>query len=77
MGSRVVYEILMVQKIILFLAFSGQEDDEYNKEDYEYNEHLDHEPSVWGDRLEILENLPMSCLHVQGRVLYVVVDPER
>lgn len=56
---------------------SGEEDHEDDEEDDEDEEDLNHQPAVGRDRLKVLEDLGVSRLHVQLRVLHVSVNPDR
>ena len=43
--------------LCLQLMSLGQKDNKDDKEEHEDYKHLDHEPPIWGDRLEVLEVL--------------------
>ena len=60
--------------LCLQLMFLGHKDNKDNKEEHEDSKHLDHEPPIWGDRLEVLEDLCVSCLNVGRSIFHIWVN---
>lgn len=56
---------------------SRHKDHKDDEEEYENAKDFNHEPSVGGDGLEILQNLAVRGFHVQLRVFHIGVDSER
>lgn len=48
--------------------------DKENKEKYEDAKYFDHEPSIFGDRLEILQYFTMRSFDIQFGILHVGID---
>lgn len=53
----------------------GKEDHKYDEEHHQYEEYLNHEPAVGGDRLKVFEDLAVGHVHIQRRVLHVGINP--
>ena len=70
------FPFLFSHSSVQYRRSSGHENDEEDEEEDEDPEHLDHEPPVGGDALEVLEDLPVSGLHVHSCVVNVRVDAD-
>ena len=55
---------------------SSHENNEENKEEDKDTEDFDHQPSVGGDRAEVLQNFSMSGFNVESGVFHVGINPQ-
>lgn len=64
------------KQICFSYGILSHKNDEENKEEYKDAKNFYHEPPIGSYAPEILQDLAMAGLYVQGRVLHVCVDPQ-
>lgn len=60
---HLIYNIIINLQINIFL--SRQEDNKNYEKYYQDKKYFNHEPSIWGDTLEIFKELGVSSLNIQ------------
>ena len=78
LGCPGIKWLLYLENYIYYISEKPlcHENDKENEEKNQNSENFNHQPPVGGHATEVLEDLSVTSLNIQGRILHIRIDPQ-